>query len=115
MQPPCTFCQIINHETGSSIVYRDERVTAIRDIRPMGPAHVLILPNRHIQSLNDLGDDDEALVGYMFSVVRKLAVKEGVAQSGYRIVINTGDDGGQTVSHLHVHLIGGRQMHWPPG
>jgi histidine triad (HIT) family protein len=115
MQPPCIFCQIVNRETGSSIVYSDERVTAVRDIRPVAAAHVLILPNRHVQSLNDLQDEDEALIGYMFSVARKLAVKEGIDQTGYRIVINTGDDGGQTVYHLHVHLIGGRRMHWPPG
>ena len=111
----CIFCRIVANQTSANILYRDQQVTAFRDLHPQGPTHLLIVPNRHIDSLNDLRDEDEALVGYMFLVARRLAAKEGVDQSGYRLVVNTRDDGGQTVYHLHLHLIGGRQMHWPPG
>ncbi len=112
---PCIFCQIVANLATANILYRDQHVTAFRDLHPVGPTHLLIVPNRHIDSLNDLQDEDEALVGYMFAVARKLAAKEGIDQSGYRIVVNTQADGGQTVYHLHLHLIGGRPMHWPPG
>ena len=111
----CVFCQIVSNQTLANILYRDQQVTAFRDARPMGPTHLLIVPNRHIESLNDMQDEDEGLMGYMFTVARKLAAKEGIDQSGYRVVINTRDDGGQTIYHLHLHLIGGRRMHWPPG
>ncbi len=111
----CIFCQIVANQATANILYRDQQVTAFRDLHPMGPTHLLIVPNRHIDSLNDLQDEDESLLGYMFTVAHKLAAKEGIDQSGYRIVVNTRDDGGQTVYHLHLHLIGGRRMHWPPG
>lgn len=111
----CIFCQIVANQATANILYRDQQVTAFRDLHPTGPTHLLIVPNRHIDSLNDLGDEDETLIGYMFSVARKLAAKEGIDRTGYRIVINTQADGGQTVHHLHLHLIGGRRMHWPPG
>ncbi len=112
---PCIFCQIVANQATANILYRDQQVTAFRDVHPVGPTHLLIVPNRHIDSLNDLGDEDEALIGYMFLVARRLALKEGIDQRGYRIVINTRPEGGQTVSHLHLHLIGGRRMTWPPG
>lgn len=111
----CIFCQIINNQTTANILYRDQQVTAFRDAHPMGPTHLLIVPNRHIDSMNELQDEDEALMGYMLSVARKLAAKEGIDQSGYRLVLNTNANGGQSVFHLHLHLIGGRPMHWPPG
>src|SRR5512141_2476868 len=111
----CIFCQIVNNQTTANILYRDQQVTAFRDVHPAGPTHLLIVPNKHIESLNEIQDEEEALIGYMFSVARKLAAKEGVYKSGYRIVINTQADGGQTIYHLHLHLIGGRRMHWPPG
>jgi histidine triad (HIT) family protein len=111
----CLFCQIVNNQTTANILYRDQQVTAFRDAHPAGPTHLLIVPNKHIESLNDIQDEEESLIGYMFSVARKLAAKEGVDQSGYRLVVNTRADGGQTVFHLHLHLIGGRRMHWPPG
>ncbi len=111
----CVFCQIVSNQAMANILYRDQQVTAFRDAHPMGPTHLLIVPNRHIESLNDLQDEDADLMGYMFMVARKLAAKEGIDQSGYRIVMNTRDDGGQTIYHLHLHLIGGRRMHWPPG
>ncbi len=118
MQSACIFCQIVSNSASASIVYRDERVTAFRDIHPVGPTHILIAPNMHLESLNALHAEhaqDEALIGYMVSIARKLAAQENVDQGGYRLVINTGPDGGQTVHHLHLHLIGGRRMHWPPG
>lgn len=111
----CVFCRIVANQATANILYRDQQVTAFRDTHPVGPTHLLIVPNKHIDSLNDLQDEDEALVGYMFSVARKLAAKEGVDQSGYRIVINTAPEAGQSIFHLHLHLIGGRPMHWPPG
>lgn len=111
----CVFCQIVANQATANILYRDQQVTAFRDAHPVGPTHLLIVPNKHIDSLNDLQDEDEGLMGYMFAVARRLAAKEGVDQSGYRLVVNTRSEGGQTVFHLHLHLIGGRHMHWPPG
>lgn len=111
----CIFCQIVNDEISANIVYRDKQVTAFRDIHPVGPTHILIVPNKHIGSLNELQAGDEALIEFMFTVARNLAAQENINQSGYRVVVNTGNDGGQSVSHLHLHLIGGRRMHWPPG
>ncbi len=111
----CLFCRIVANQATANILYRDQQVTAFRDLHPVGPTHLLIVPNKHIDSLNQLKDEDEALMGYMFVVARKLAAKEGVDESGYRLVVNTSDDGGQTIHHLHLHLIGGRRMHWPPG
>lgn len=111
----CVFCQIVANQTSANILYRDQQVTAFRDAHPVGPTHLLIVPNKHIDSLNDLQDDDEALMGYMLAVARRLAAKEGVDKTGYRVLINTRTDGGQTIFHLHLHLIGGRRMHWPPG
>jgi histidine triad (HIT) family protein len=112
---PCIFCQIVANQATANILYRDQQVTAFRDAHPIGRTHLLIVPNRHIESLNEVQDEDEALIGYMFSVARRLAAKEGVNESGYRLVVNTRSDGGQTVGHLHLHLIGGRRMLWPPG
>ncbi len=111
----CIFCRIVANQATANILYRDQQVTAFRDLRPQGPTHLLIVPNRHIDSLNDMQAEDESLIGYMFAVARRLAAKEGIDQSGYRIVLNTNRNGGQTVFHLHLHLIGGRPMHWPPG
>ena len=111
----CVFCKIVNSKIPADIVHRDELVTAFRDSNPQAPTHILIVPNRHIRSLNELQAGDETLIGYMFSVATKLAIQESVGQNGYRMVINTGANGGQTVFHLHLHLIGGRRMHWPPG
>jgi histidine triad (HIT) family protein len=111
----CVFCQIIANQATANILYRDQQVTAFRDAHPAGPSHLLIVPNRHIESLNDLQDEDQALIGYMLLVARRLAAKEGIDKSGYRLVINTRSDAGQSVAHLHVHMIGGRRMSWPPG
>ena len=112
----CLFCKIANGEIPSNFVYEDERVIAFRDINPQAPQHVLIVPRKHIASINDFQNDDKELAAHILvDVVPKLAKELKIDESGYRVVINTGDEGGQTVHHLHVHLIGGRSMQWPPG
>lgn len=111
----CVFCKIVNSEVSASIVYRDEQVTAFRDIHPVAPTHILIVPNKHIGSVSGLTAEDEALAGRLLTVAGQLASQEGIAQSGYRLITNTGAHGGQTVFHLHVHLIGGQPMRHPMG
>ncbi len=111
----CIFCRIVINQSTANILYRDQTVTAFRDAHPVGATHLLIVPNRHIESLNDVQEEDEALLGYMLLVARRLAIKEGVDKNGYRLVINTGNEAGQSIPHLHLHLIGGRRMQWPPG
>jgi histidine triad (HIT) family protein len=104
----CVFCKILSGEAPANIIYRDEQVTGFRDIHPIARTHILIIPNRHIESVNALEPGDEALVGHMVQVAKALAKQEGVAEHGYRLMINTGRHGGQTVPHLHLHLIAGR-------
>jgi histidine triad (HIT) family protein len=111
----CLFCQIISREINATIVYEDERVVAFNDINPQGPTHVLIVPRRHIATLNDLSEDDDQMVGELVRRAALLAKSKGFSASGYRLVFNTNRDAGQTVFHIHLHLIGGRSMHWPPG
>jgi len=111
----CIFCKIIAGEIPSEKLYTDEQVTAFRDINPVAPTHILIVPNRHIASNNEVTSEDEALVGHLFTTARQLAEQEGIDQSGYRLIINTGPDGGQIVYHLHLHLIGGHKMRYPMG
>lgn len=113
--PSCLFCSIINHEINASIVYDDERVVAFNDVNPQAPTHVLIVPRRHIASLNDLTADDHELVGELVRRAALIAKDRGIAADGYRTVFNTNRDAGQTVFHIHLHLLGGRTMHWPPG
>ena len=110
----CIFCKIANKEINSNLVYEDESVVAFRDLNPQAPQHILIVPKKHVANITEL--DDKELAAHIFTeVVPKIAKEVGVAGSGFRLVINTGDEGGQTVNHLHVHLIGGRKMTWPPG
>lgn len=104
------FAQIINGEVPADIVYRDEQVTAFRDISPKAPVHILIVPNKVIPTVNDIADADEMLAGHMILVARDLAKKEGIAADGYRLLINCNQHGGQEVYHLHLHLMGGRPM-----
>ena len=111
----CLFCKIIAGEIPSTTVYKDEQVTAFRDINPAGPTHVLIVPNRHIASINETTPEDAPLLGYLFIVARKIAEAEKVAENGYRVIVNTGEHGGQTVHHLHMHVIGGQRMKHPMG
>lgn len=111
----CIFCKIIAHQAPSQMLYQDEQVSAFRDIHPVASTHVLIVPNRHIASVNDIQESDEALLGRLFSVARQIASQEGIAQSGYRLIVNTGPHAGQAVFHLHMHLIGGQRMRFPMG
>jgi histidine triad (HIT) family protein len=108
--PDCIFCKIIKGDIPSTNVFRDERVTAFRDLNPLAPTHILIVPNKHIDSVNMLAADDEPLIGRLFTTARQIAAQEGVAEGGYRLVINTNAAAGQTVFHIHLHLLGGRQM-----
>ncbi len=104
------FSKIISREVPADIVYADDQVTCFRDIAPKAPTHILIVPNREIPTVNDLEDGDAALVGHMVLVARRLAAEEGIAERGYRLVINCNEEGGQVVYHLHMHLIGGRHL-----
>ena len=111
----CLFCKIINREIQASIVYEDERVLAFNDINPHAPTHVLIVPKRHVGSLNELSSDDDEMVGEIVRRAAAIAKERGISAGGFRTVFNTNRDAGQTVFHLHLHLMGGRPMHWPPG
>jgi len=107
---PTLFEKIIAGELPANIVHRDDRVTAFRDIKPAAPTHILIVPNKAIPTANDIADSDEALIGHLFTVARDLARQEGIADDGYRLIINCNRNGGQEVYHLHLHLLGGRPM-----
>jgi histidine triad (HIT) family protein len=111
----CVFCKIIAGQIPGSLVYEDQDVAAFRDINPQAPLHVLIVPRRHIATLNDLTQADDALVGAMFRAAAALAKRHGYADRGYRTVFNTNREAGQTVFHIHLHLLGGRALGWPPG
>jgi histidine triad (HIT) family protein len=111
----CTFCKIIAGEAPGDIVYSDERVTAFHDIHPVAPVHILIVPNEHIRSVNEITSQDEPLVGHMHYVAGKIAKQNGIQESGYRLIVNTGPDAGQAVFHLHLHLIGGQHVRYPMG
>ena len=111
----CLFCRIASGEIPADEVYSDENVVAFRDIAPQAPTHILIIPRKHIASVNDLEPQDTELMGRLYQVAKDLASQEGVSEDGYRMVINAGADGGQTVFHIHLHLLGGRPMTWPPG
>src|SRR5579883_1703860 len=111
----CLFCRVVSGEIPAQVVYRDPEVIAFRDINPQAPVHLLIVPTRHVESISEVGSADAPLLGQTIEVANDLARQEGIAESGYRIVINCGPNAGQTVAHLHFHLLGGRPMSWPPG
>jgi len=111
----CIFCRIVAGEIPSKKVYEDEHVVAFEDIRPQAPVHILVIPRRHIPTVNDLTDEDAQLVGRLVLVAKKIASERGVAESGYRLVLNCNRDSGQEVFHIHLHLLGGRKFSWPPG
>jgi histidine triad (HIT) family protein len=113
--PSCLLCRIVAGEIPSDTVFADDLVIAIRDIAPRAPTHVLFLPRVHIRSAAELTEADGGLLGRLFSAAAEFARQEGIAEQGYRLVMNVGPWGGQTVDHLHVHLLGGRSMTWPPG
>jgi len=115
MSEDCLFCKIVSGEIKGTIVFRDDQSTAFRDINPAGPTHILIVPNRHISFITALEENDEQLMGHLIRVAGQLAKSEGIDQTGYRIITNTGPDAGQTIFHIHVHLIGGQRMKHPMG
>jgi len=111
----CVFCKIVARQAAGQILYQDHQATAFRDIHPVGPTHVLIVPNRHITSVNDLTPEDEPLIGHLVTVAQKIAKQEKIDATGYRLILNTGPDSGQAVFHLHLHVIGGQRMRYPMG
>ncbi len=111
----CLFCKISLGEIPSTILFEDEHVIAFRDIHPQAPIHCLVIPRRHIATINDLQPQDTELVGHMIQVGKNVARQEGLSENGYRLVFNVNEHGGQEVYHIHLHLLGGRKMHWPPG
>lgn len=113
--PECLFCKIIQGELSSTIVYEDDLVLAFNDIHPVAPVHVLIVPKQHIADNNQFTAEEEAIAGRMFTAVRKVAIETGIAEDGYRLIMNTGQHGHQEVKHAHLHLIGGRPMNHPLG
>jgi histidine triad (HIT) family protein len=115
MTSQCLFCRIASGEIPSTHVYADEDVYAFRDINPAAPQHILVIPRKHMASLNDADDTDQALMGKLLLTARQIAHDQGFADDGFRTVINTGSYGGQTVFHLHVHVLSGRHLGWPPG
>lgn len=111
--PECIFCNIINGKLSAEIVYNDDEIVAFRDVQPQAPTHILICPREHVEDLNNF--DNDALTASIFRVARQLAVSEGISETGYRVVANCREAGGQTVYHVHFHLLGGRDFQWPPG
>jgi histidine triad (HIT) family protein len=111
----CIFCRIANKEIPAKIVYEDDRVLAFHDINPQAPYHILVIPKKHISTLLELTEEDKDLIGHIYLVMNKLAQELGVAERGYRVVVNCNEEAGQTVFHVHFHFLAGREMHWPPG
>ncbi|PWL47351.1 MAG: histidine triad nucleotide-binding protein [Clostridiales bacterium] len=111
----CIFCKIVAGEIPSAKVYEDDQVLAFKDIEAQAPVHILVIPKKHIGSILEVKPEDAQLMTHILEVIQKIAVENGLAQSGFRIAVNTGRDGGQTVPHLHFHILGGRAMAWPPG
>ena len=111
----CLFCQIVARSIPATIVYEDASTLAFEDVRPQAPVHVLVIPKRHVASVQDLGGMDAALLGDLLVCCTKIAERKGISDAGYRLVANTGRNAGQTVFHLHFHVLGGRAMAWPPG
>lgn len=111
----CLFCRIVNKEVSTDAVEEGTTAIAFRDINPQAPVHILVVPKEHIPSVKDLGKDKCEILFDIFSMINDIAVSEGIAQTGYRVVVNTGEEAGQDVDHLHFHMLGGRFMRWPPG
>ena len=111
----CTFCKIVKGQSPSKMIFQDERVSVFHDIHHVAPVHILIVPNKHIERIHEINAGDRELVGHMFFVARQIAEQEGIAEEGYRLIINNGEHGGQVIYHLHLHLIGGRPMRHPMG
>lgn len=106
----CIFCKIINKEIPSNIVYEDDEILAFRDINPVAPVHILVIPKKHISSLIELKEDDELIIGKIYTVINKISKQEEIGEKGFRVIVNCGEDGGQEVQHLHFHIIGGKKL-----
>jgi histidine triad (HIT) family protein len=113
--PDCIFCKIGAHQIQSMVVYEDNEILGFRDINPQAPVHILIIPKQHFTTMNEFVDNDAGLLGRMVIAAKNIAKQEKLADRGYRLVMNCGQDGGQSVAHVHLHLLGGRQLGWPPG
>ena len=111
----CLFCRIAAGEIPATVVYQDELLVAFRDINPQAPTHVLLIPRKHLASLSDLSPEDDEIIGHLVRISGQIAESEGVAAGGYRLVANCGREAGQSVDHVHFHLLGGRPLQWPPG
>ena len=111
----CLFCKIRDGEIPCNIAYEDEEILAFHDVNPQAPVHFLIIPKRHISTVNDVAAEDEAVMGKLFSAAKTIAEQQGVSDEGYRLVVNCNEQAGQTVFHIHMHLLAGRNMTWPPG
>ena len=106
----CIFCKIINREIPANIVYEDDEIIAFKDIEPVAPIHILVIPKKHISSLTELSKEDEAVIGRIYTIINKIAKEQGIFEKGYRVIINCGEDGGQVVKHIHFHLLGGKKL-----
>jgi histidine triad (HIT) family protein len=115
LDPDCIFCQIIGKRVPSTIVFEDELVSAFEDVNPKAPVHILVVPKKHIPDIHHMAEADRELVGHLFFTARKVAENKGLDSKGYRLVINNGRGAGQTVFHIHLHLLSGRRFSWPPG
>ena len=109
------FSKIINKEIHADILFENDKILAFRDISPQAPVHFLVIPKKEIRTINDINEEDKSLIGEMFIVAKEIAKKEGIAENGYRTIFNCNEHGGQTVYHIHLHVLGGRQLEWPPG
>ena len=111
----CLFCKIVTGDIPAEKVFENDHVIGFQDLNPQAPTHVLVIPKKHVSTINDLQDEDKALVGEMYLAARQIAADQGLAEKGYRTVMNCNEEAGQTVFHIHLHLLGGRRMQWPPG
>ena len=109
------FSKIINKEIHADILFENDKILAFRDISPQAPVHFLVIPKKDIRTINDINEEDKSLIGELFIVAKEIAKKEGISEKGYRTIFNCNEHGGQTVYHIHLHVLGGRQLEWPPG
>ena len=109
------FSKIINKEIHADILFENDKILAFRDINPQAPVHFLVIPKKEIRTINDINEEDKSLIGELFIVAKEIAKKEGISEKGYRTIFNCNEHGGQTVYHIHLHVLGGRQLKWPPG
>ena len=111
----CLFCKILEGDIPADLVYESDTAVAFRDINPQAPTHVLVIPRKHISTINHIEEEDEAIIGSLYTAAREIASREGIAEAGYRVVMNCNEGAGQSVFHIHLHVLGGRLLSWPPG